>query len=89
MKNNFYKLLWVCGFVAAIVIPTLVRAQQAPAPTEFKLTVTNDDVNTIGKALGRLPFDDVAQLIQKLREQIVSQSKPPEVPVVVPPVVPK
>lgn len=82
------KLLWVIGFAAAIAIPTLANAQ---APAEFNLKVTNDDVAIIGKGLGRLPFDDVAPLIQKLREQITSQNQPPAITgnVPVPPIPPK
>lgn len=71
------KLIWVAGFVLAFAVPTL--AQQ-----EVNLKVTTEDVNVIGKALGKMPFDEVAGLIQKLREQIMQQQKPAEVPVPTP-----
>lgn len=73
------KIIYPIAFLLTFAIP--VWAQQQ----DFTLKVTNDDVNTIGKALGKLPFDDVAGLIQKLREQIVSQQqKSVEAPIVAP-----
>ncbi len=79
MKN----IVFIVSVLSLAATPAY--AQQAPAPQEFNLKITSDDVNTIGKALGKLPFDDVAPLIQKLRQQIVEQSqaqaKPAEVPV--------
>lgn len=66
------KLLWLAGFALAFVIPVMAQ--------EVSLKVTNDDVNTIGKALSKLPFDEVAPLIQKLRTQIVEQQQPVPVP---------
>ncbi len=35
----------------------------------LQLTLTVDDVNLILKALGRLPFDEVSELIANLRAQ--------------------
>lgn len=66
------RLLWVAGFIAALAVPTL--AQQPDK--EYNLKVSGPEVETLGKALGKLPFDDVAVLIQKLRTQIVDQQTP-------------
>ena len=70
------KLIWPIAFAFAFAIPAL--AQQAQQ--EVTLKVTNDDVNVIGRALGKLPFDEVAGLVQKLRSQIVEQ-QPKQAPV--------
>lgn len=71
------KFIWPIAFLLAFAVPTLAQ-QQAP---ELTLKVTGAEVDTIGKGLGKLPFDDVAGLIQKLRQQIVEQQKPVEAPV--------
>lgn len=70
------KLIWVVGFILAFAIP-LAAQQQAQ---ELTLKVTPAEVDTIGKGLGKLPFDEVAAIIQKLRNQIVEQQKPAEAP---------
>lgn len=67
------KLIWPVAFVLAFVVPTYAQQVQ-----EMTLKVTPADVEVIGRALGKLPFDDVAQLIQKLRAQILEQQKPVE-----------
>lgn len=64
------RLIWIAGFVAAFAVPTLAQQQ------ELILKVNPAEVETLGKALGKLPFDDVATLIQKLRTQIVEQQVP-------------
>lgn len=40
---------------------------------ELNLTLSVNDVNIVLSALGKLPFEQVSQLIIKLREQAVSQ----------------
>lgn len=62
-----------------IILAALLFATPAFAQ-EITLKVTNEDVNMIGKGLGKLPFDDVASLIQKLRNQIVEQQAKQEAP---------
>ncbi len=67
------KLILIAGFVLALAVPTLAQQQQQ----EIKLAVNNSELDTIGKAWGKLPFDEVAQLIQKLRTQVVEQQQVP------------
>jgi hypothetical protein len=50
---------------------------------QFNLTVNNAEVVLIGKGLGSLPYNEVAQLMNKLQIQINHQQKP-----VTPPVAP-
>ena len=45
-------------------------------PKPIRLTVTPQEVNLIGAALGRLPHDDVRPLIEKLAAQVQAQLKP-------------
>ena len=45
-------------------------------PQEFTLKVTQTDLETLGKALGKMPYDEVAQLITSLRNQVIEQTKP-------------
>lgn len=67
--------------VAVLMLPTVVLAQSPTASEgELSLKVSNADVNTIGKALGLMPYGEVAALIEKLRQQIAMQQKPVEVP---------
>lgn len=67
MKN----LVWisVCGVL--MVHPCSVEAQQAP--TEFIIKVKPADVDKIGKGLGKLPYEEVADLMQYLRQQVIEQ----------------
>lgn len=67
MKN----LVWisVCGVL--MIHPCSVEAQQAP--TEFIIKLKPDDLNKVAKGLGRLPYEEVAELIQNLRQQVIEQ----------------
>lgn len=47
----------------------------APQPT-YNVTVTAQELDAIGNALGKAPFEVAAPIIQKLREQVIAQSKP-------------
>lgn len=67
------KLLWIS--VCGILYIHPVQAQQVP--TEYILKIKPSDVDNIGKGLGKLPFDDVAPLIQSLRSQIIEQQGTP------------
>lgn len=47
----------------------------------YTISVTPEEVNAIGTALGQMPFNQVSALIDKLRQQIVKQeaaAKQPE-----------
>lgn len=39
----------------------------------YTISVTSEEVNAIGTALGQMPFNQVSALIEKLRQQIVKQ----------------
>ena len=52
--------------------PTLALAQQ-PTPSEYILKVKPAQLDVIGKGLGRLPYEEVAELMQSLRQQVVEQ----------------
>lgn len=62
--------------VASLLFAGPVMAQQAPAPQEFNLKVTTDDINIISEALGTQSFNKVVVLVNKLRVQILEQQKP-------------
>ena len=53
-----------------------VYAQSATSlPSEYKLTIKSTDLDKLGKALGTLPFNDVADLMASLRQQIIEQQQ--------------
>lgn len=60
---------------AFALIATAAVAQEK----EYTFKVTASEVNTIGKALGKLTYDEVAALVQKLRVQIEAQNQPPKI----------
>lgn len=73
------KLIYPIAFLLAFAVPTFAQQQ------EITLKVNGDEINMIGKALGKLPYDDVAALIQNLRTQITNQQQPKaDAPAVVP-----
>jgi hypothetical protein len=45
-------------------------------PDTYTLTVTADEVNAIGAGLGKLPYENVAQLLGKLVQQVQEQNIP-------------
>jgi len=59
--------------VIACLLPTLAYSQPVQQPTEYTIKLTAAEVDIVGKGLGLLPYQDVALIIQKLREQIVAQ----------------
>lgn len=54
-------------------------APLAVVPNEYVLKVKPADVDKIGKGLGKIPFEEVAELMQSLREQIVQQQQPAKI----------
>ncbi len=67
----------------AFLLPTFAFAQ-TPQPQEYTIRLTAQEVDIVGRALGKLPYEDVALIIQKLRQQIVEQQsiagqQPPKV----------
>ena len=59
--------IWIAGFLLAFAVPTIAQQQ------EFNLKVAAADIDVIGRALGKMPFDEVAALMQKLQMQIQQQ----------------
>ena len=77
LKSNYYfKAFMLTSALCLVGGIGKSLAQQPTAPNEFHLTIKSTDVNVIGKALGKLPFDEVAELLQSLRAQIIEQSVP-------------
>lgn len=69
--------------LASLIVPTMALAQQpvTVSPDKvFDLKIKASDVNKISNALGKMPFEDVADLIVSLRQQIFiqAQEKPVE-----------
>lgn len=44
-------------------------------PSEFSLRFTTADLATLDRALGALPYKDVAALIQRINRQIAEQQQ--------------
>lgn len=63
--------------LSLIVGPAFAQQPAAPiaAPVEFVLKVTPPELDIIGKGVGKLPFEEAAPLIQKLRQQVVEQQQ--------------
>lgn len=66
------KLLIIGG---CCFLPTALYAQTPvqPQPAEYTIKLTTAEIDIVGKALGTQPYQDVALIIQKLRQQIVEQ----------------
>ncbi len=72
--------------LAAMLIATSTAisayAQSASVPNvsaqDFTIKLTGAELDVIGKGLGTQPFNDVAPLLQKLREQVQAQQPKPE-----------
>ena len=70
--------------ISCLLVPGMAFAQSTPVQpmVEFTLRVTPQEADVIGKALGKEPFNDVALLLQKLRQQIVEQQQRKDEPVI-------
>lgn len=74
--------LWYRIVGTIFIAAPLTANAQTPAPTvNFTITVTAQELDTIGNGLGGMPFKDAAPLINKLREQVIAQTKPADKPV--------
>ena len=60
--------------LVAAITPTYAQQQQVPMPN-YKLTVTPEEIDMIGDALGNLPYAKVLPLINKLRLQVIEQQQ--------------
>lgn len=58
------------AFAALVIISTVAFAQQEKT---FTLSVSETQLNQIGKALGKQPYEDVASLIGSLLHQVQQQ----------------
>lgn len=79
MTDRSFLGFLVGATVTATVINFGLQAQaQAPAPQQptYNVTVTAQELDAIGNALGKAPFEVAAPIIQKLREQVIAQNKP-------------
>ena len=59
----------------AALLPLSASAQTPP--DTYTLTVTQSDIAELGRALGAMPYNDVATLITKLDGQVRAQQKKP------------
>lgn len=44
-------------------------------PAEYNLKIKPVDVEKLGRGLGKLPYEDVIELMQNLRQQIIEQQE--------------
>ena len=60
-------------------VSSIACSQPAPnvpvKPTEYTFRLKPEQVDLVGKALGKLPFEEVAEVVQSLRQQIVEQQQ--------------
>jgi hypothetical protein len=70
-------ILVLSSTVAFAQQPTSQSIQQTQV-NEFVLRLKPNDVNVLGKALGKLPFEEVSELMQSLRMQIAQQQTSPK-----------
>lgn len=68
MKLKLFTLV-----LGVVLLASYAFAQER----EYELKITAKEVETIGKALAKLPYEEVALLIQKLQGQIMRQQQPP------------
>lgn len=57
----------------------VAQSSQSQSQQEYNLKVTGVELDLIGRALGLMPYNDVASLVQKLRQQVVEQQQPKNV----------
>lgn len=60
--------------VLATIAWSGVALAQTPAPTTYTLTLDGKQIDLIGRALGALPFSEVAPLINQLGREINEQN---------------
>lgn len=65
------KRLLLMTMMSMVSVPAL-----AQTPAAYTLTVTPQEVNVIGTALGARPYMEVQGLMQKLTNQVLEQNKP-------------
>jgi hypothetical protein len=60
-----------CIVLVALLVATPAFAQQQPQ--HYTLTVTEPELNLIGKALGKMPFEEVSSLVNNIIGQVHQQ----------------
>lgn len=67
------KIVWIsfAGFLVSHPVQAQAQTQ------DFNIKVNQVQLEMIGRGLGKLPFDEVAPLIQNLREQVMQQQIKP------------
>lgn len=70
-----FNFAYYFATVALAMAWSVAFAQAPQVPAEYSVKLTAPEVDIVGKALGAMPYQDVALLIQKLREQIVAQQQ--------------
>jgi len=70
------------SLLSAIVIAglTSLSAYAQNVPTEYNFKLKAADVDKLGKALGAMPYVEVADLMASLRQQIVEQQQASQAP---------
>ena len=72
---------WLLLVLFSILTLNYAAAQssQSQSQQEYNLKITGVELDLIGRALGLMPYNDVAQTVQKLRQQVVEQQQPKKV----------
>lgn len=72
---------WLLLVLFSILTLNYAAAQssQSQSQQEYNLKITGVELDLIGRALGLMPYNDVASLVQKLRQQVVEQQQPKNV----------
>ena len=72
---------WLLLVLFSILTLNYAAAQssQSQSQQEYNLKITGVELDLIGRALGLMSYNDVASLVQKLRQQVVEQQQPKNV----------
>lgn len=72
----------ILAFGAVAMMYGCAHAQSLP--TEYIIKLSPTELDSVGKGLGFMPFNEAAPLINKIREQVLAQQPKADKPVVVP-----
>jgi hypothetical protein len=64
----------------ALIVAAMLLSTAAMAADDFTIKLTAAQLDTIGKGLGFVPFNEAAPLLQNLREQVQAQQPKPQEP---------
>lgn len=62
-------------FLAALAFPLAALADPAPLPQAFDIRLDRAQLATIEKALVKMPYEDVAPLLENLSKQVHEQAE--------------